>query len=240
MGCFVYLIFGSTKQVTVGPTALMALLVQKHVIKLGEDLAVLMCFLAGTVITIMGILHLGFLLDFISMPVISGFTNAAAIIIGTSQLGTLLGIKGRSESFIDAISKIINQINKIQLWDTVLGGCSMIVLILLKKLPGKKSGSFFEKFMWLISLARNAIVVIVGTLIAYILFSHEIKPFQITGNITEGLPPFSLPPFTVINGNHTYTFVMLIKEFGSSILSIPLIGILESIAIAKAFDDSPY
>jgi len=91
-----------------------------------------MCFLAGTVITIMGILHLGFLLDFISMPVISGFTNAAAIIIGTSQLGTLLGIKGRSESFIDAISKIINQINKIQLWDTVLGGCSMIVLILLK------------------------------------------------------------------------------------------------------------
>ncbi|XP_011253110.1 sodium-independent sulfate anion transporter isoform X1 [Camponotus floridanus] len=235
MGCFVYLIFGSTKQVTVGPTALMALLVQKHVIKLGEDLAVLMCFLAGIVITFMGILRLGFLLDFISMPVICGFTNAAAIIIGTSQLGTLLGIKGRSESFIDAISQIINKINKIQLWDTVLGGCSMIVLILLKKLPGKKSGSFFEKFMWLISLARNAIVVIVGTLIAYILFSYEIKPFQITGNITEGLPPFSLPPFTVINGNHTYTFVMLIKEFGSSLLSIPLIGILESIAIAKAF-----
>lgn len=40
MGCFVYLIFGSTKEVTVGPTALMALLVQKHVTKLGEDLAV--------------------------------------------------------------------------------------------------------------------------------------------------------------------------------------------------------
>lgn len=89
--------------------------------------------------------------------------------------------------------------------------------------------------MWLISLARNVIVVLIGTLIAYILFSYEIKPFQITGNITEGLPPFSLPPFTVINGNHTYTFVMLIEEYGSSILSIPLIGILESIAIAKAF-----
>lgn len=91
-----------------------------------------MCFLAGIVITVMGILHLGFLLDFISMPVICGFTNAAAIIIGTSQLGTLLGIPGRSESFIDAISKIINQINETQLWDTVLGGCSMIMLVLLK------------------------------------------------------------------------------------------------------------
>ncbi|XP_070172394.1 sodium-independent sulfate anion transporter isoform X2 [Polyergus mexicanus] len=235
MGCFVYLVFGSSKDVTVGPTAIMALLVQKHVMKLGEDLAVLMCFLSGAVITIMGMLHLGFLVDFISMPVICGFSNAAAIIIATSQLNTLLGIKGRSDSFIDAISKVINQINEIQLWDTALGMCSMVMLVLLKKIPGKKSGSPFEKFMWLISLARNAIVVIIGTLIAYVLFSYEIKPFQITGNITEGLPPFSLPPFTVVNGNHTYTFVTLVREFGSSIISIPLIAILESIAIAKAF-----
>ncbi|XP_050455739.1 sodium-independent sulfate anion transporter-like isoform X3 [Cataglyphis hispanica] len=192
MGCFVYLVFGSSKDVTVGPTAIIALLVQKHVRKLGEDLAVLMCFLSGVVITIMGMLHLGFLVDFISMPVICGFSNAAAIIIATSQLNTLLGITGRSESFIDAISKVINQINEIKLWDTTLGVCSMAMLIIL-------------------------------------------KPFQITGNITEGLPSFSWPPFTVIKGNQTYTFVMLIREFGSSTLSIPLIAILESIAIAKAF-----
>ncbi|XP_029172774.1 sodium-independent sulfate anion transporter-like isoform X4 [Nylanderia fulva] len=235
MGCFVYLVFGSSKDVTVGPTAIMALLVQKHVIKLGEDLAVLMCFLSGAVITVLGVLHLGFLVDFISMPVICGFSNAAAIIIAASQLGTLLGIKGRSESVIDAISKVIDHINEIQLWDTVLGVCSMMVLVLLKQLPGKKSGRPFEKFMWLLSLARNAIVVMIGTIIAYVLFSYDIKPFQITGNITEGLPPLSLPPFTVTKGNETYTFVMLIGEYGSSIISIPLIAILESIAIAKAF-----
>lgn len=91
-----------------------------------------MCFLSGAVITVMGVLHLGFLVGFISMPVICGFSNAAAIIIATSQLGTLLGIKGRSESFIDAISKVIDHIDEIQLWDTVLGVCSMVVLILLK------------------------------------------------------------------------------------------------------------
>lgn len=89
--------------------------------------------------------------------------------------------------------------------------------------------------MWLSSLARNAIVVMVGILIAYVLSSHDIKPFQITGNITKGLPPFSLPPFTVVNGNRTYTFLELVGELGSSILSVPLIAILESIAIAKAF-----
>lgn len=83
-------------------------------------------------ITVMGMLHLGFLVDFISMPVICGFSNAAAIIIATSQLGTLLGIKGRSNSFIDAISNVVNHIKETQPWDTVLGVCSMVVLVLLK------------------------------------------------------------------------------------------------------------
>lgn len=91
-----------------------------------------MCFLSGAVITVLGVLHLGFLVDFISMPVICGFSNAAAIIIATSQLGTLLGIRGRSDSFIDAISQVVNHINETELWDTLLGVCSMIVLVLLK------------------------------------------------------------------------------------------------------------
>lgn len=66
------------------------------------------------------------------MPVICGFSNAAAIIIATSQLGTLLGIKGRSDSFIDAVIKLINNIKDTRLWDPLLGLCSMIMLILLK------------------------------------------------------------------------------------------------------------
>ncbi|XP_020291043.1 sodium-independent sulfate anion transporter-like isoform X1 [Pseudomyrmex gracilis] len=235
MGCFVYLVFGSSKDITVGPTAIMALLVQKHVMTVGADLAVLVSFLSGVVITIMGVLHLGFLVDFISMPVICGFSNAAAIIIATSQLGTLLGIKGRSDSFIDAIRKVIEHITETQLWDMVLGVCSMVALVLLKNLPGKKLGTPFERLMWVISLARNAIVVMIGILIAYVLYDHGIQPFQITGNITEGLPPFSLPPFTIVHGNRTYGFVELISELGSSLLSIPLIAILESVAIAKAF-----
>jgi len=77
----------------------------------------------------------------------------------------------------------------------------------------------------------------VGILIAYVLFSYKIEPFQITGNITEGLPPFSLPPFTIVDRNYTYTFAEAIGEVGIGIISIPLIGLLESIAIAKAFGE---
>ncbi|XP_043502293.1 sodium-independent sulfate anion transporter-like [Polistes fuscatus] len=235
MGCFVYLVFGSTKEVTVGPTAIMALLSQHHVVKLGEDIAVLICFLSGCVITAMGIFQLGFLVDFISMPVISGFSNAAAIIIAASQLGKLLGIEGRSDSFVDSIGQIIDRYDRITLWDTLLGVVTIILLVCLKNLPGKKKGTTFEKMMWLACLARNAVVVVMGTVLAFVLSLYDLKPFKITGKITEGLPPLRPPPFSLDAGNKTYYFPELIEELGGSIVSIPAIAILESVAIAKAF-----
>lgn len=93
---------------------------------------VLLCFLSGCIITSMGLLHLGFLVDFISMPVICGFTNAAAIIIAASQLSTILGVGGRSETFVDAILKVVDSITDVSLYDSLLGVCCMAVLVALK------------------------------------------------------------------------------------------------------------
>ncbi|KAK0169011.1 hypothetical protein PV327_002762 [Microctonus hyperodae] len=235
MGCFVYLIFGSTKDVTVGPTAFMALLVQPYVIKFGADFAILLCFLSGCVITAMGLLHIGFVLDFVSMPVICGFTNAAAVIIAASQLHTLFGIEGRTETFYDSIAKVVKNIKNVKPWDTVLGISCILILIVLKQLPGKRRGNTGQKLMWLLSLGRNAIVVVTGIILAYSLSTYNIHPFIITGNITEGLPPFELPPFSTISNNRTYNFLEMAGKLGGSIASVPLIAILESIAIAKAF-----
>lgn len=89
--------------------------------------------------------------------------------------------------------------------------------------------------MWLISLARNAVVVIMGIVLVSVLSLYGLKPFKITGNITKGLPPFRPPPFTINTKNKTYHFHELIQELGGTIASIPLIAILESVAIAKAF-----
>lgn len=80
----------------------------------------------------LGLLHLGFLVDFISMPVICGFTNAAAIIIASSQFSTVLGISGRADSFRDAVVKLIEHYDDVELWDTVLGVSSIVVLVILK------------------------------------------------------------------------------------------------------------
>lgn len=74
----------------------------------------------------------GFLLDFISLPVITGFTSAAAINIASSQFKSLLGISGRAESFLDALIAIFKNISEIRYQDTLLGIGTIVILILLK------------------------------------------------------------------------------------------------------------
>lgn len=85
MGCFVYLVLGTSRDVTLGPTAIMSLLVSYYTFR-EPAYAVLLAFLSGCIQLAMGLLHLGFLLDFISCPVIKGFTSAASITIGFGQI----------------------------------------------------------------------------------------------------------------------------------------------------------
>ncbi|XP_044018507.1 sodium-independent sulfate anion transporter-like isoform X3 [Aphidius gifuensis] len=105
MSSFIYIFFGSCKNITIGPTAIMSLMVEPLVSKYGPEMAVLICFLKGCIIGLFGIFHLGFLLDFISLPVITGFTTAASINIATSQLKSLLGISGKSEDLVGSMDE---------------------------------------------------------------------------------------------------------------------------------------
>ncbi|XP_034243364.1 sodium-independent sulfate anion transporter-like isoform X2 [Thrips palmi] len=247
MGSFVYVLFGSTKDITVGPTAIMALMTQTYVLSYGADFAVLLTFLSGCVITLFGLLQLGFVVDFISMPVTVGFTTAAAITIASSQLKGLFGLKGSTDKFMDSIVNFFERIHEAQLWDSVLGISTIVALLLLQKLtvfrvkgnpPGQTISTFrrvWGNTLWLLSLARNAIVVFFGVGLAYVLFLNGHSPFTLTGKIGEGFPPIGLPPFSTVFRNETYSFVEMTSALGSSLIAIPLISILESIAIAKAF-----
>lgn len=90
-----------------------------------------------------------------------------------------------------------------------------------------------------LALSRNAIVVILGTLLAFLLNQYRSEiPFAITGTVTGGLPTPSIPPFsTVVNGTEV-PFTGMLKGFGGSLLTIPFVAILEIFAIAKAFGKS--
>jgi len=96
----------------------------------------------------------------------------------------------------------------------------------------KRGNRIFWKYL---GLSRNALAVIFGTFLAYILSRDGNQPFRVTGNITAGVPPFRLPPFsTTVDGEYV-SFGEMISTVGASLGSIPLISILEIVAISKAF-----
>lgn len=235
MASFVYIIFGSCESITIGPTAIMATMVQPLVLNYGPDIAVLLTFLKGCIIAALGLLHLGFLLDFISIPVIAGFTAAASINIAASQFTSLLGIPGRSEDLVDALKKVFTNLDRIRYQDTVLGVGTITILILLKNMPGRRTGTWIQKVGWSVTLARNAIVVVVGTIIAYIYHTKGLEPFRLTGTMGEGLPPFAPPPFSIVANNRTYDFVETLSVIGTTLFTVPVVSTIEHMAIAKAF-----
>lgn len=92
------------------------------------------------------------------------------------------------------------------------------------------------KTIWLMSTARNAIVVIICSVIAYKYDASESgSPFILTGPVRSGLPSFGLPPFSTQVNNQTFTFTQMCSELGASIVLVPIIAVLGNVAIAKAF-----
>lgn len=136
IGCIVYAVFGGCRELTIGPTALLALMTSRHTSLGGESgpqLAILLCILSGMVQLLMAGLKLGALVDLISMPVTVGFTSATAVIIGTSQLKGLLGLRGGSGSgFIETIYSVITNIGNARVGDMALGFGSILLLLLLR------------------------------------------------------------------------------------------------------------
>lgn len=228
-----YAIFGSCKDITIGPTAIMSLMIRSAVVDLNVNFAILGTFLSGLVIFMFGVLNLGFLVQFISLPTITAFITAATITIGSGQIKPLLGIKANSSGeFIDSLEVLFNHYDQVKLGDTALGLFSLALLILLKKSNTIKKWPTFFKYL---AISRNAIVVILGILIAYIFYINEMEPFNLTGNIRSGLPEFQLPPFSTNFNGEEFTFKDMVRALGFSLITIPLVSILESVAIAKAF-----
>lgn len=246
MGCFIYFIFGSCKDLNIGPTSILSLMIQSHVFNLGPDMAVLSTFTTGCIIFLLGLFNLGFVVEFFSYPVIAGFTSAGALQIASSQLNSLFGIDKKSSEFVEAWKVVFQNLDSIRWTDTTLGLLSIVALMVLREFkrfgslkyrPELSTGrNIFSITSFMLFLSRNALIVIIGTVLAYLLEESDGQyPFRITGNITEGVPSFKLPPFSTVYHGHNYSFSDMTKELGSTIIFAPLVAILETVAIAKAF-----
>ena len=213
----IYAIFGTSRQLAVGPVAMVSLLVVAGVGELaapGSDrfifLAIMTALGVGLVQFLMGVFRMGFLVNFLSHPVLSGFTSAAALIIGASQIKNLLGLDlPRTKQVFEILSGTIQNVSEISVYTALIGFGSIVTLILLKR--------------WKKTFPSALIVVVAGTVVTALLGLSN-QGVEIVGTVPIGLPSFEVP------GLNMSDFSSLIPI----ILVISLVSYMESIAVAKA------
>ncbi len=212
-----YAIFGTSRQLAVGPVAMVSLLIVSGVGQLAEagskefiSMAILLALMVGVIQFLLGVLRLGFLVNFLSHPVISGFTSAAALIIGLNQLKHLLGLDiARNNHIHTIILDAIERLGEINMPTFLLGMIGIGLILGLKKIRK--------------SIPGPLVAVIVGIISVVALGLHD-QGVQIIKEVPGGLPGFALPSITMEK-------LIALMPTAST---IALIGFMESIAVAKA------
>lgn len=253
LGCFIYIFIGSSKDVPIGPTAISALL-SFQIAGGSWQLATLLTFLTGLIEILMGVFRLGFLIDFVSGPVGAGFTSAVSLIIFSSQMKDLLGIHTSGNTFLQVWISIINDIHNISWPDFVLGLICIVLLLSLRALAAcslgpKENKTTCQKLMtgifWTVGTARNALLVCGTAGLGYWLsVSGNENLVRTVGFVPKGLPEFRPPPFhmdAVVNETtgelvqDAQSFWDMVSTLGSGLMVVPLIALLETMAVVQAF-----
>lgn len=197
-------------------------------------MAVFATFISGIIITLFGVLNLGFLMQFLSLPTISAFMNAATVTIASGQIRRLLGIEsGKSNEFIPSWMNLYKYYGETRWTDTLLGVVSLILLVLIKKWSMMNKKSVAIRYF---SISRNAIAVIAGITFAYVCHINGKETFVLVGKVASGFPSIKLPPLSTTFEGKEYGFMDMIRTLGLSVISVPLVSIIEAIAIAKSFN----
>ncbi|MCA9668596.1 MAG: solute carrier family 26 protein [Myxococcales bacterium] len=213
----VYALFGSSRQLAVGPVAMVSMLVLASAGAIAEpgsaqfiSYAVMLALMVGVLQLAMGVLRLGFLTNFLSHPVVSGFTSAAALIIFFSQLKHLLGVPVARSHHVNVIAAaVVSQLANVSVPTLIIGVLTIVALVALKRYAPRAP--------------RALIVVVLGTVAVWLLGLAD-KGVAIVGTVPAGLPSLSLPPLDWA----------AMRKLAPIAITITLVGFMESISVAKA------
>ncbi|MEM6580058.1 MAG: sulfate permease [Pseudomonadota bacterium] len=227
----VYALFSSSKTLSVGPVALTSLLTAAVVGKLAVvdshayiSAAIVLAMLCGLILLLMGLFRFGFIANFLSHPVVSGFVTASAVLIALSQVGSLVGVATSGSSAHEILFSLLRHIDSTHIL-TLAVGCLVLAflwwarsgmarrLIALGVAPAPAA---------LISKAAPAMALILSTLVSYY-WQLEFKGVAVVGDIPKGLPELGLPSLDPA----------LWSELAVSALLIAIIGFVESVSLAK-------
>lgn len=238
MGVLIYWFFATSKDITIGPVAVMSTLVGQVVIKVRSEhpeiephvVASALAIISGAIITFIGLVRCGWIVDFIPLTAISAFMTGSAISIAAGQVPTMMGIKGfntRDATYM-VIINTLKFLPKTKI-DAAMGLSALFFLYLIriactlaaKKMPHRAKTFFF------ISTLRTAFVILFYTMISAAVNLHrrDHPRFKILGTVPRGFQHAAVPK---VDTN-------IIKLFASELPATVIVLLIEHIAISKSF-----
>lgn len=211
----VYAVLGTSRHLSIGPVAMDSLILASGLAGLAVagsadyiSLAVLVAFMVGMIQLALGLFRLGFLVNFVSNPVITGFSSGAAIVIAFSQVKHIFGIPVEGNKVYEILLSIFNNINQTHGLTLALGLTSIVLLRVAGKISKK--------------IPSGLLVILFNILVVYF-FQLEKSGVKILRDVPSGLPPFEAPVWQM----DTMMTLMPLA------LTLAFISFMESIASAR-------
>ncbi|KAJ5781246.1 hypothetical protein N7457_006406 [Penicillium paradoxum] len=240
MGVLIYWAFATSKDITIGPVAVLSTLVGSIIMDVqsvrpdipGPQIALSIAMMCGSVVTFMGLARLGFIVDFIPLPAISAFMAGSSITICSGQVKQLLGETANFNIGAPAYRIIIDTLKSLptaQGYDAAMGVTALAALYILRSAfnyASRKNPRFAKLFFFLGAL-RTVFVIILFTLISFAVNAHrrENPAFALVGTVPRGFGHTGVP---ILSAD-------VIKLFISKLPACVIVVLIEHIAVAKSF-----
>ena len=226
-----YAVFGTSRSLAVGPVAVVSLLTAASISRIatpGSDdyivAAIALAFLSGVLLVAMGVFRLGFMANFLSHPVIAGFITASGLIIAASQLKAILGISAEGHNLVQLAESLWAHRQDINWITALIGSLTTAFLFWVRKglLPLLLALGLSEPVAKIMAKTGPVAAIVATTALVWLLDlqSYGVK---IVGSVPQGLPPLTMPKFSLDLWSSLLTSAILIS----------IIGFVESISVAQ-------
>ena len=226
-----YAVFGTSRALAVGPVAVISLMTAVAIGNLGLDspaeyalAAITLAFISGLMLTLMGVLRLGFLANFLSHPVIAGFITASGVLIAAGQIKHILGIDSHGHALPEIATSLLGNLSQTNPITMVLGLSALGFLFWVRKglKPLLLQRGLRPRLADILAKAGPVGAVAVTTLLTW-LFALPAAGVQIVGTVPMGLPPLTAPSFSPELWSQLFLSAALIS----------IIGFVESVSVAQ-------
>lgn len=226
-----YTVFGTSRVLAVGPVAVVSLMTAATIGQVAETgtagyavAALTLAFLSGGMLLLMGVFRLGFLANFLSHPVISGFISASGLLIAASQIGTLTGLKAEGHSLLAQLASLAMQVTKINLPTLVIGAASLGFLVWVRRglKPLLLRAGLPPRPVDMLAKAGPVVAIAASSLAVWGL-SLDQAAVAVVGGVPQSLPPFTLPSLDL----------SLLRDLILPAALISLIGFVESVSVGQ-------